>query len=1637
VIPAVQQVSPPSSAGIPLESWRPAHVAKHGQRVDKRTGGSQKPKVRSRDSSRARKEVAAVVPKKVIKPVTDIAGWANAREVYLSAKEPNRTFLERLGWPLHFADHYSVSEHGVSHVSRELALQHVIALEGVAKQELKVFDWFGSPRSEKLNPASSPPYLKMENGQETKQGLQVQFVAVPGTAIAGDVARGFTRRDFEDKENADIAIVFDVYFLTPEDVLSLCKRTTTGRVYLLFRAFFGEAGADVIGPEGAWVRDENGNILFSSHPGAMFYTPHPDINWAFSRAYDGLDFADVARFGPYHLVRATCSVPGAIPLLSVSCDTAKIVKWNQPTWWDSFVTLLPAVVKYMVKSNKDKGMLVHLPIAHELSGYRNRQPSGFNWDTCIVKVNSALDKDAELVHLLNRFPALRSRLVNGTVMHVMFTGKEDVIDTMVAMRARTALAEHALFAVRSNEPTALSVLDRLRYLIRGRGWTTMMACVAILAGYSQLRRMARVLWVVLLNGKDKVLQAVLAMMAKWTTASAGKVLAFVVNKFSGLWSKMLGIFCTPFGVTKLSPIFEEIVKMAWPRASIGIFAFEFLINASRSSVAAATPAFFLHAATLGCNIFHRGSSDRTKALLLFCNVFVHAFFNGLVQHARDTQGITYLPTDTEVLPTTNPTLVAPKIEGEMEIRVDGELVTAEQALELLSNPPTATNRIFPVLITGSSLLQPANNEKNLLVALLYRLHKPTGLRELYDAFPMPERHRLTYDECRDVAWDEVALMFAQVQLVPLPVDAETTWSEVRKKMGSRANRIMKAASALEQGETDCRGKEISLKWNETITQFKEFDDCVSIRPRAITNLHPSYHAACALISRDITKYFKALFYGLTIASQSSGKIMRLWYAAGYDAAGLDEIYRQIQGSTYVEVLACGDDTYVRMPDGTVNPYDVAMMDQCHSEASMGFYMGLLKLIGVPEDIRELLWEQCSCPYTICKGRLSVRGTAPFQLPTGFVQTTTCNTVQILMVFAFWHWTECDITIGMAAQSLGFKITDSEHINEVADFLKGWWVPAEEGMVWLPLPSAVIKLGKVMKNPIHMGMKRIKGKKIRPPYHVAIAEVATEIALSLGHIPDNYPILGQLTKQLRFLGVVSDKTMTGLSESVKPVRSPVNIRRSAVIAMMEIRYGLTEAEIVQAELLIEKVQRLPAQVSHVVFDTLADVDYGTAFRQRQVMAASVPIALSGDITKHVTLKQKLMSIVPFSGRRHAGRGDSTTMSVLSSAVTKGVAKAVASSIDYGAIGKNVRGLIEGYRSSSAPGHKSKSMDAPSYSAPVAISSRQAGRRASIRSGKRGKPTIVAHRELIADTVNGSTTFGVAKTFSINPGLATTFPWLSTQATQYEEYRFRSLKFEWVPIAPTSTQGVVVLMTEFDPTRSAPTRETHAVDHPNSITDSVWKNINMVCSPRDMHAVNPRKFVRTAATYGDIKTYDVGTFYCCTNNFTGTSAIGKLYVSYVVEFSTPTIGPLDGLASTSTSLFAKAAAQTITNNLLTPVLFDATAYMNPLAVAYDGVQYFTPPAGYYRIKCVINPTDNTAETFAGNLSVYKSGAGIAGSGSNNANFKLAAVAGCNTLLEVEAFVFCNGTDTIAFYVTLLGAAGTLSLVAGGTQVTFSIV
>ncbi len=239
------------------------------------------------------------------------------------------------------------------------------------------------------------------------------------------------------------------------------------------------------------------------------------------------------------------------------------------------------------------------------------------------------------------------------------------------------------------------------------------------------------------------------------------------------------------------------------------------------------------------------------------------------------------------------------------------------------------------------------------------------------------------------------------------------------------------------------------------------------------------------------------------------------------------------------------------------------------------------------------------------------------------------------------------------------------------------------------------------------------------------------------------------------------------------------------------------------------------------------------------------------------------------------------------------------------------------------------------APLAVQRRVKSTRPQMVASDKGNGGIrVRHREYIQD-VSGSVAYSVSS-FPLNPGMAATFPWLSTMAQLYESYRFHALRFLYETQKSASTNGSILMGVDFDAADAAPANKQQLMSFEGAVRSGVWQECAFSAKPQSLHKFGPEKFNRSTSLSAnqDIKTYDAGNLFVATKDCADATAIGELYVEYDVEFKTPQInasGVLGGSFVNSTGVasatpMGTAGSGTILGSLISGVTATTVSLQN---------------------------------------------------------------------------------------------------------------
>ncbi len=218
-------------------------------------------------------------------------------------------------------------------------------------------------------------------------------------------------------------------------------------------------------------------------------------------------------------------------------------------------------------------------------------------------------------------------------------------------------------------------------------------------------------------------------------------------------------------------------------------------------------------------------------------------------------------------------------------------------------------------------------------------------------------------------------------------------------------------------------------------------------------------------------------------------------------------------------------------------------------------------------------------------------------------------------------------------------------------------------------------------------------------------------------------------------------------------------------------------------------------------------------------------------------------------------------------------------------------------------------------------------------KDGQSIIVRHKEFVTK-VTSSTSFAVQKTYTIQPGLESLFPWLHGIATQYEQYEIKGLVYHYMPASGTAVSGTnpalgtVMIQTSYRPGAAPPTSKAE-------LLNEYWASASVPSEPfahpiECSTAETPFKirYVRTGPVpASDTQAmYDYGTTYVAVDGCLASgNYLGDLWVTYEIEFKKPVV--TSDVSAPTQAYIAETGLATATGSAMFPVNFD-NLYVNTL-------------------------------------------------------------------------------------------------------------
>jgi len=337
----------------------------------------------------------------------------------------------------------------------------------------------------------------------------------------------------------------------------------------------------------------------------------------------------------------------------------------------------------------------------------------------------------------------------------------------------------------------------------------------------------------------------------------------------------------------------------------------------------------------------------------------------------------------------------------------------------------------------------------------------------------------------------------------------------------------------------------------------------------------------------------------------------------------------------------------------------------------------------------------------------------------------------------------------------------------------------------------------------------------------------------------------------------------------------------------------------------------------------------------------------------------------------------------------------------------------------------------------------GRNLAGRGGTRNRSGFNKHMvsferdEYIGEILSGAGGSSTSSAFSctsfpINPGQASTFPWLSPIAARFEKYRFDMIEFyyrrENSEFATAGTVGKVIMSIDFDASDAPPTTKQQMEDTEPHSDGMPSENVFMPVTKGAMaNRMTDGFFIRPGGLPGgsDIKTYDIGNLNVATQGINAGNAavaLGELRVRYKVRLMIPVLESSTAPPTNNSVAEFTNAAQAFTTATPANMLL-ATVGANGIS-AVNTAGSIVLPTGNYLLNFSGYAKDSAAEAFIAELVIEKNGTPILTLVNENAN---ATGGGVNQQVTIAGskFIQSNGTDAFLCLVVLTGAAGTLTM------------
>jgi len=310
-------------------------------------------------------------------------------------------------------------------------------------------------------------------------------------------------------------------------------------------------------------------------------------------------------------------------------------------------------------------------------------------------------------------------------------------------------------------------------------------------------------------------------------------------------------------------------------------------------------------------------------------------------------------------------------------------------------------------------------------------------------------------------------------------------------------------------------------------------------------------------------------------------------------------------------------------------------------------------------------------------------------------------------------------------------------------------------------------------------------------------------------------------------------------------------------------------------------------------------------------------------------------------------------------------------------------------------------------------------------------IVSKDEYIGE-VAGTIDFTTTQ-FAVNPGQASTFPWLSKEALQWEKYEFLKLEFYLKPEVTQYTalanSGKVILSFDTDASDAPPETKQEAEDVMPMADGMSYQTISLNIPKFILNSHLDSFYVRPKNLPGgsDIKTYDLGNLFVSTLGQGGAVPdMMELRVRYSCKLMIPILESLASAPQNNSASQFVDFARPLVNQVPSEPTFDTPSSSAEGIYVTNGLNInnaggvLTPPPGNYLISYYTVTWNDGGANLTTIAPVFiKNGIPQMTASQSWLAYEGSGVAYLS--LSGTIFVSCNGTDYLEFSNTAAFADG----------------